>query len=118
MMGPPKFEKRSSYYSKSHPQYRYSSSGEEDEENTPLLYYSLTSSGSKRRQRSSMKQKNTRRRSRWCKLLTLFSFLFGIIFFSVLICLASPLKEVEVLSLNNVLGTRKNLIFDLHVKAK
>lgn len=92
------------------PHYRYSSSGEEDEENSPLLYYS-SSSGSKRRLPAKLK-------SCWCQILTcisVFTILFTCIFFFLL---ASPLKDIEVTTISNVLGTQKQLIFNLHVRAR
>lgn len=93
------------------PHFRYSSSGEEDEENSPLLYYS-SSSGSKR------KLLRSRKKSCWCQIITCISvsvILFTCIFFIVL---ASPLKSVEVTSVSNVLGTQKQLIFNLRVRAR
>lgn len=45
-------------------------------------------------------------------LLTFCFTLFFIILF------ASPLSEVEVVSISNVLGTQKELIFNLHVRAR
>ncbi|KAI8061375.1 hypothetical protein BDF21DRAFT_138266 [Thamnidium elegans] len=92
------------------PHYRYSSSGEEDEENSPLLYYS-SSSGSKRKI-------PTKSKSCWCQMLTcisVFTILFTCIFFFLL---ASPLKDIEVTAISNILGTQKQLMFNLHVRAR
>ncbi|CAO3637991.1 unnamed protein product [Mucor hiemalis] len=115
MAMPPKFEKRSSYNNKGHYYSRchYSSSGEEDEENAPLLYYS--SSGKKGRNYK-VKLQNTRKIIE-CKWLAMISILFSILLCSVLLFTASPLKKMEVSSISNVLGTRKQLILDLHIQA-
>jgi hypothetical protein len=41
-------------------------------------------------------------------------FLLGLILFVI----ATPLSKVDIVAVTNVLGTQKQLIFDLHVKAK
>lgn len=104
-----KFEKRS--FSNNHrhhqPHYRYSSSGEEDEENAPLLYYASSS-----RLKTQFYIKN---KPCWCTCIGILLILLTCIAFMVL---ASPLEFVEVTSISNVLGTQKQLIFDLHVRAR
>lgn len=118
MAMPPKFEKRSSYNSKAHfySGCHFSSSGEEDEENAPLLYYS-SSSGKKGKQYK-VKLKNARKRKMiQCKWLAIVSLTFSVLLCLMLLFTASPLREIEVSSISNVLGTRKQLILDLHIQA-
>lgn len=118
MAMPPKFEKRSSFNGKSHYYSRchYSSSGEEDEENAPLLYYSPSSG--KKGKHYKVKLKNARKRKIiQCKWLAIMSLIFSVLLCIVLLFTASPLKKMEVSSISNVLGTRKQLILDLHIQA-
>ncbi|KAI7880272.1 uncharacterized protein EV154DRAFT_524046 [Mucor mucedo] len=89
------------------PHYRYSSSGEEDEENAPLLYYS---SSSRLKTRYFINNKPC-----WC---TCIGILFVLCTLVAVMVLASPLEFVEVTSISNVLATQKQLIFDIHVRAK
>jgi hypothetical protein len=52
-----------------------------------------------------------------CGWLSIISFLCAIICLS-LIFLASPLQSVEIITFGNVLGTQKQLIFNLHARAR
>jgi hypothetical protein len=98
---------------------RYSSSGEEDEENAPLLYYS-SSSGSKRRSTKKKKRQDVlvSNRFRWLRWIGLSLFLLITCGSLFIFLAASELKSVEIVSISNVLGTQKQLIFDLHVTAR
>ncbi|KAI8374190.1 uncharacterized protein BYT42DRAFT_575388 [Radiomyces spectabilis] len=78
-----------------------------DEESTPLMR--------RKRTRRSKKSKRNTKIYVWialsgCVLLGVISAIF--------IFLATPLVAVEVANINNVLGTQKQLIFDLQVKAR
>jgi hypothetical protein len=102
--------------------YRYSSSGEEeDEENAPLLYYSSLSGSYVRKK---MKKQNVAviiKKWSKCRLIKCIGFFICCIIMCglfLILILASPLDLIQVTSIGNVLGTQKQLIFDLHVKAR
>ncbi|KAI8090203.1 uncharacterized protein B0P05DRAFT_529778 [Gilbertella persicaria] len=104
--------------------YRCSSSEDEDndEESTPLLYYS----GKKdvhRNTRSLLWKKESRSRRSKLKSRTCFWWLTTVslscfVLCFIMILLASPLHSVEIFSVGNVLGTQKQLMIDLYVRAR
>ncbi|CAO3612634.1 unnamed protein product [Mucor fragilis] len=98
-----------------------SSSGEEgDEENAPLLYYSSSSSNTRRRRLYESRRKRSRNpfaMSVCCGWLSIISCVCTIICL-YLVFLASPLQSVEAITFGNVLGTQKQLIFNLHARAR
>ncbi|CAO0800529.1 unnamed protein product [Mucor circinelloides] len=98
-----------------------SSSGDEegDEENAPLLYYSSSSSNTRRKRLHESRRKRSRSVfaiSVCCGWLSIISFICTIICLC-LVFLAVPLQSVEAITFGNVLGTQKQLIFNLHVRA-
>ncbi|KAI8876874.1 hypothetical protein K501DRAFT_307663 [Backusella circina FSU 941] len=85
-------------------QTRYST--DEDEENAPLLY----------NRRMNLDKRDNNSRSGFCLGMTFMSVL--LLFILCLFFIATPLKHVDIIAVTNVLGTQKQLIFDLHVKAR
>ncbi|KAG0166032.1 hypothetical protein DFQ30_007666 [Apophysomyces sp. BC1015] len=88
---------------------------EEEDETSPLLY-------SKRNQKLGfgicMQPRNL---SWWWRLFgwaLLLFLVFSLDSYRVVLLMAEPLDTVQALSINNVLGTEKQLIFDLHVQAR
>ncbi|CDS06725.1 hypothetical protein LRAMOSA09252 [Lichtheimia ramosa] len=82
-----------------------------DADDTPLLPRYATS---KRKRRSSSRASKS--------AITLWA-IFGVTTFLIslwilIICMASPLAAVQVMELSNVLGSTKELFFDLHVRAR
>lgn len=91
----------------------YGNPNDEDEETTPLVY-------SKQRLAFGvcMQPKNSSfwwRISMWVLLLLLVFFLDS---YRLTLFATEPLETIRALKISNVLGTEKQLIFDLHVQAK
>ncbi|CEG66175.1 hypothetical protein RMATCC62417_02803 [Rhizopus microsporus] len=63
---------------------------------------------------------HTKRKNKWLSYLYVFlGILFTICFtWLIIVMCASPLNDVEVVGISNVLGTQKELIFNLHVRAR
>ncbi|KAI8341603.1 hypothetical protein EDC96DRAFT_522584 [Choanephora cucurbitarum] len=114
---PSKLEKQGQYRGY---HYRCSSSesDEENDESLSLLHYPS--------QRSSYSKKQRRRRQSTCSSLrSMVCYWWLTLLFSistlvalVIMAVASPLQSVEIISFGNVLGTQKQLMFDLHVRAR
>ncbi|KAI8646600.1 hypothetical protein BD408DRAFT_409934 [Parasitella parasitica] len=111
-----RFEKRK--FRNSH--FRCSSSSGEDEENSPLLYYSSSGSNTGRKRAYQSRRRRSRNplaASICCGWLSIISLLCTLICLTFTF-LASPLQSVEVITFGNVLGTQKQLIFNLHARAR
>ncbi|KAG1449316.1 hypothetical protein G6F46_000860 [Rhizopus delemar] len=79
-------------------------------------YYHFKSRTTKRRLMINHHSKNKRNcLTLYILIAILLTFCFTLFF---IILFASPLSEVEVVSISNVLGTQKELIFNLHVRAR
>ncbi|KAI8369536.1 uncharacterized protein BYT42DRAFT_584795 [Radiomyces spectabilis] len=105
---PPPLSKRYKY---SYPYYYMSPS---DEENVPLLQHHRFHG--RRRRKPSQKQKQTSKsRLLWILSSSIMSFL---ILWLILIVMANPLTDIEILNISNVLATEKELIFNLQIRAR
>ncbi|KAI8372479.1 hypothetical protein BD560DRAFT_395073 [Blakeslea trispora] len=99
--------------------YRCSSSesDEENDESLSLLHYpSQRSTFSKRQRRKSSTRSTLRSMVCYWGLTLVFPIIVLVILF--IMSAASPLQSVEIVSFGNVLGTQKQLMFDLHVRAR
>ncbi|CAO3684881.1 unnamed protein product [Umbelopsis vinacea] len=78
-----------------------------DEESAPLIRNSYS------RKRKQVSENNSRK-----MLISIGSLcLMTVLFAMLLLVVASPLSDIQVSSIGNVLSTQKELIFDLHVRA-